>query len=164
MNEEKRVKAPRYDALPIDVSVLVRLLVIGAATGLMGWLLYLAIANYFIVPVFCRSADAFTICNNGGTIAWVSAHVIALVAAVAVMARMAIYRPLLVALAVLASLWSAQAWLGELSWQQGMVWQVALFALAFALYGWLARASNFLYVVLATVLFVLVSRVVLLFA
>ena len=159
-----KVNAPRYDALPLDMGVLVRLLVIGAITGIVGWLLYMAISDYFIVPVFCRSADAFTICNNGGAIAWVSAHVIALVAAVAVMARMAIYRPLLVGLAVLASLWSAQAWLGELTWQQGMAWHAVLFALGFALYGWLARASNFLYVVLATVVFILVSRVVLLFA
>lgn len=157
-------EVPRYDPLPFDLGAIVRLLIVGALTGVIGWLLYMAISKYFIVPVFCRSADAFAICNNGGTIAWIAAHVIAGVVAVILLARMGIYRPLLVAIAVIAALWTAQSWLGVMPWWTGMLWQAALFAVAFALFGWLARATNLIFVIVLSVLLVIAARVVLLWA
>ena len=163
MNESVRV-APAYDGFPIDFPALIRLFVIGIVTGALGWLLYLAISNYFIVPVFCRSADAFAVCSNGGTIAWLSGHIIALFVAVAVAARAAVYRPLLIAIAVLATLWSAHAWLGVLPWYMGLLWQMALFGIAFAAYGWLARAANFMVVLIVTLALIVLSRLVLLWA
>lgn len=157
-------EVPRYDPLPFELGTIIRLLVVGVVTGALGWLLYMAISKYFIVPVFCRSADAFAICNNGGTIAWIAAHLIVAVGAVAVLARMGVYRPLLVAIAVIASLWSAHAWLGVMPWWMGMVWQAGLFGLAFALFGWLARATNLIFVVVLTVILVVLSRLILLWA
>lgn len=163
MNETPQI-APRYDAYPFDGMVILRLIAVGMVTGVVGWLLYMAITEYFIVPVFCRSADAFAVCNNGGTIAWISAHIIALVAAVAVLARMAVYRPLLVVVAVLAALWSAHAWLGVLPWYQAISWQAILFALAFALFGWVARTVTFVPALVGLVVLVVTARLVLLWA
>lgn len=157
-------EVPRYDPLPFDAGTLVRLLLVGVFTGIIGWLLYIAISKYFIVPVFCRSADAFAICNSGGTIAWISGHIIAGVVAVILLARMGVYRPLLVALAVVAALWSAHAWLGVMPWWVGMLWQAGLFGIAFALFGWLARATNLVAVIVLTIVFVILARLVLYWA
>lgn len=161
MNEERRDVPPVYDAHPIDLMALLRMLAVGAATGILGWLLYLGIAHYFIEPVFCRSAEAFTICRNGGTVAWVSAHLVVLAAAVAVLARLAVYRPLLVVLAVLISLWGAHGWLGGMAWYIGVAWQAFLFAAAFAAFGWIARTTNFLVALVVTLAVVVLARVVL---
>lgn len=153
--------APTYDAYPIDVSALLRLFITGVVMGLLGWLLYLGIARYFIEPVFCQNATTFAVCQNGGTIAWVSAHIIVLAAAVAVLARFAVYRPLLVVLGVLAALWGAHAWLGAMTWYMGALWQALLFGLAFAVFGWIARAPNFVLSVVLLILLIVVSRAVL---
>lgn len=164
MDEEKRNISPIYDAHPIDVAALLRMLGVGAVAGALGWLLYLGVATYFIEPVFCRSAETFTICRSGGTVAWVTAHLVVLAAAVAVLARLAIYRPLLVVLAVLASLWGAHGWLGGMTWYAGVGWQALLFAAAFAAFGWIARTANFFVALIATLAVVILSRVILMFA
>lgn len=161
MNASTETPAPKYDAYPFDLVSIVKLFVIGAVSGALGWLLYLAIAQYFIDPVFCSNTDTFGVCKNGGTIAWVSAHVIVMTAAVAVLAKMAVYRPLLVVLAVLLSLWSAHSWLGGMAWYVGLLWQALLFGLAVALFGWLARLTNFLAALLISIGIIVLLRVIL---
>lgn len=155
---------PTYDMYPLDISAIVRLLIVGALAGALGWLLYLGIIHYFISPVFCRNAETFSVCNNGGTIAWISAHVIVLAATVAALARIAVYRPLLVVLGVLLSLWGAHSWLGGMTWYAGLLWQVVLFALAMAVFGWVARTTSFVSALIVSVGIVIIARLVLLAA
>lgn len=153
--------APSFDPYPFDLAAILKLAVTGALTGAVGWLLYLAITQYFIEPVFCQSVETFGICRNGGTVAWLSAHVVVFAAAVAVLARLAVYRPLLIVLAMFACLWGANAWLGGMSWYMGLVWQAALFGTAMAVFGWLARIPNFLVSVVSIVALTVLARVVL---
>lgn len=157
-------EAPVYDAYPLDIPVLIKLFGVGFIAGALGWLLYLAIAHYFIDPVFCQNASTYTVCRSGGTIAWVSAHIIVLAAAVAVLARFAVYRPLLVVLGVLAALWGAHAWLGAMPWYLGLGWQALLFGLAFTVFGWLARMTNFAVTIILFVVLVIIARAVLIAA
>lgn len=163
--EQKQLEASTsFDPYPLDVRSIITLLILGALAGSIGWLLYLGISNYFVEPVFCRSAETFAICRNGGAIAWVVAEVMVLAAVVAAMAKLAVYRPLLVVLAVFVSLWGLYAWLGSMSWYSGMLWHSVLFALAFAIFGWVARAGSFLAAVLASVAVMIMARLILTFA
>lgn len=164
MNATTTDTAPRYDPYPIDIKSLARLFIIGVATGVLGWLVYMAISQFFIEPVFCRSAETFTVCKNGGTIAWVSAHIIVLAAATAALARLGVYRPLLIVLGVLVALWGAHSWLGGLEWYAALLWQGLLFGIAVALFGWIARIPNFVFAVLLTIGAALLARVVLMLA
>lgn len=152
------------DPYQFDVRSFLITAAIGAATGLVGWLLYLGVANYFIEPIFCKDASTYGVCRNGGTIAWIASHVVVVAAAVAAMARFAVYRPLLVAIGVIAALWGAHAWLGTMAWYMGGLWQTLLFALAFALFAWIARAKNFLVALIVTLAVVVAARVILLYA
>ncbi len=161
MNATPTDTAPQYDPYTIDVKSLIRLSLIGFVTGVIGWLVYMAISQFFIEPVFCSSAETFAICKNGGTIAWVSAHIVVLAAATAALARLGVYRPLLIIIGVLVALWGAHSWLGGLQWYSAMVWQGLLFGVAMALFGWIARIPNFLFATLATTGAALVARVVL---
>lgn len=164
MNAVTDNPAPTYDAYPFDLRAILKLLIVGAVSGAVGWLLYLAIAHYFVGPVFCRSAETFSVCRNGGTIAWISAHIIVMTAAVAVLARLAVYRPLLIVLGVLVTLWGAHSWLGGMEWYVGALWQALLFGLAVALFGWVARMANFLTALLISLALVVLLRVILMYA
>lgn len=153
--------APRYDAYIFDSTALARLVLIGLVSGILGWLLYLGIAQYIVEPVFCRDANAFAVCRNGGTVAWVVAQVIVLAAGVAVLARLAIYRPLFIVLGVIVALWSAHSWLGVMPWYSAMLWHGALFAAAFAVFGWLARIPRFFVALVAALAVAVLARLVL---
>lgn len=153
-----------YDPYPLDLGTLVRLFVVGLFAGAAGWLLYLAISKYLVEPVFCSAPETFGICNNGGTIAWVVAHIIVMTVVVAVLARMTVYRPLLAALGTLVALWATHAWLGGLVWYMGALWQALLFGLAIALFGWIAKTSSFLVALILTIVLAVAARLVLLTA
>lgn len=131
---------------------------IGLGVGLVGWLLMIVFRNFIIEPVLCRSADTFVICNNGGTVAWVAAHVIVGVASLAALVRMNVYRPLLVVIAVFAALWGIGAWLAPMAWYWGLLWEGVLFAVAYALFAWLASLERFLFSIIATVVVVVAIR------
>lgn len=161
IKQSEDTSAPTYDAYPIDGRALLLLALVGVVTGFVGWLVYLGFAHFIIDPLFCRSTDSFAICRNGGTIAWVAAHLLVLAAAVAVLARFAVYRPLLVVIGVLAALWGLHAWLGGMSWYMGALWQALLFGLAFAIFGWVSRASTFVVAFILTIIVAVGARMML---
>lgn len=164
MNAQSDQSATAYDAYPLDLGSLIKLFLVGLISGVIGWLLYLAISNYFIEPVFCSNPDTFAVCRSGGTIAWVGAHIVVMAGAVAVLARFAVYRPLLVVLGVLIALWGAHSWLGGMPWYVGLAWQALLFGLAMAVFGWIARTNRFIVAMLATLIVAVLSRVILMYA
>ena len=164
MKENADRSAASYDTYPLDIGALIKLFLVGLVSGILGWMLYLAVTKYFITPVFCNNADTFAICRNGGTIAWVAAHVIVMAAAVAVLARLVVYRPLLVVLGVLIALWGAHSWLGGLPWYVGLAWQGLLFGLAMAVFGWIARANQFIVALIVTLVAAILARVILMYS
>lgn len=132
----------------------------GLAVGIVGWLLSIGLQRFFIEPVFCRNADAFATCAQGGTVAWIVALVIASAVGLVVLVRTSVFRPLLVVLAAIITLWGVSTWLGPLVWWQALLWHGLLFALAYALYGWLARAEKFPVAFISTVVVILALRLV----
>lgn len=116
---------------------------VGLVVGLVGWLLNMFFRQAVVVPLFCNSPDSFGVCNNGGTYTWWAATVILTVASLFVMVRRNVYRPLLVVMAVIASLWGSWLWLGYLEWWHATLWQGVLFGLGYALFTLIARIANF---------------------
>lgn len=161
MSEKPTTETPQSDKYPLEIRPIIQLLLVGAATGALGWLLYLLTTKYFIYPVFCASPETFAICKNGGTIAWIIAHLVALTASVAVLARFSVYRPLLIVIATLIALWGSHSWLGGMEWYIGLLWSTILFALAIAAFGWLARSVNFLVALVGSLLVIVAVRLVL---
>jgi hypothetical protein len=121
----------------------------------------LLVQNFFIANVFCRSADDFAVCANGGTVAWSVAFVIVGVVSVFALVRSSVYRPLLVVLAAFVALWGIAPWLAPLAWYWAAVWNIVLFALAYALFAWLATIERFLYSFIATAIVVVLVRLAL---
>ena len=88
------------------------------------------------------------------------AKILVSIASLLSLVRNGVFRPLLVVLASLIALWGASAWLGPLPWWQGMLWHGVLFALAYALFAWVARLSNFLIAVIITIGLIVAARLI----
>ena len=139
---------------------LVQGLFVGAIVGFLGWLLTLAINSWVMDPVFCRSADTASICSNSGMISWASAFIIMSVFGLFMLIRGNVFRPLLVVLAVMVTLWATGLWFLGLTWWVGLIWSTVLFALAYLLYVWLAATDNFVVSIIATVIIVVLMRLI----
>lgn len=135
----------------------------GALVGLFGWLLTLGVRSWVLAPVFCRSSDTTAICANADITAWIIAFVLMSVVGLFILIRANIFRPLLVVLAALVTLWLVGLWFADDAWWVGMIWQTGLFAVAYALYAWLASLEKFVISLLAIILVVAGLRLLFIF-
>lgn len=134
--------------------------VIGAVVGFVGWLLMLGIYHWVLNPVFCRSADTATACANSGLTSWIIAFAIMSVVGLFMLIRANVFRPLLIVVAAFVTLWALGLWFLPLVWWLGLIWNTILFALAYALYAWLASADRFIFALIAIVVLVIIMRLV----
>lgn len=130
----------------------------GAFVGFFGWLLTIAINHWVLVPVFCRSADTTGACSNAPLTAWIIAYVLVSIIGLFMLIQANVFRPLLVAAAALLTLWAVGLWFMTSAWWVGLLWETALFALAYALYTWLASARRFAYALIAIIVLVVLFR------
>ena len=86
------------------------------------------------------------------------AIIISTIAGVANLARLRIYRPLLIGLASAISLWGLQTVAGSFAWYWAVLVFVALFTLAYAAFAWVARLRNFILALVVTVVLVVLAR------
>lgn len=144
MADAKTVR--KFKFLPEDdvpLSHIGAIAIVGALVGIATWLLSLLLQTAVIEPLFCRSADQFAICGSGGTIAFSIAAVIAHIAGLFALVRIGTYRPLLVVLATIVTLWGIQLWLGSLQWFEATLFYGFVVAVCYALYAWLSRVVSF---------------------
>ena len=134
--------------------------VIGFLVGALGWALNLGVQRFFVEPIFCRNVDSFANCAQGGTISWVIAIVIVSAVGLFALVRASVFRPLLVVLATIVALWGVFGWLGPMTWWMAILWHGALFALAYALFGWIARSDRFPVAFIAIIVIILLLRLV----
>lgn len=147
---------PAY--IPADRGEVIGVVVTGALVGIAIALLSEAISRWFITPVFCRSADAFAICANGGNVAFNAAMVIVTILSVIALVRVGVFRPLLVAVASAAALWGIKPYIDTLAWYEYGLWLALLFALAYLLFYWLLRARSFVLSVIIAIIGVVAIR------
>ncbi|MDN5819748.1 MAG: hypothetical protein L0H36_01610 [bacterium] len=135
--------------------------IIGAFVGLVAYFLGLLLEKYILVSLFCES-DPAAMCSNlavtGGSIA----AIIAGVGGVVALARLGIYRPLLVGLAALISLWGLYGWTSGLNVGVAIVSSVVLYTLVYLAFSWLARMRQFWISLICIVLLTVVCRLVIL--
>ncbi len=137
-----------------------RCFVVGIGVGLIGWLLTLFFKNVVIASLFCRSADTFTLCSNGGTIAWNISYIIMALVSVFALIRINMHRPLLLVAGAVVALWGVGAWIMPMVWWQGMLWSGILFGLAYALFSWLASHTIFVVSLVSSVIAVVAIHLI----
>ncbi len=135
---EKRSILRKFERREIIIATIV-----GFVAGALAWLAKMGLDKWVMDPLFCKTPDTFAVCQNAGSISYVVALVLVGILAVSVMHAMRLYRPLLIAVAALASIWGIATWLGPLVWWQATLWDAVIVALSFLLFGLVAQIRRF---------------------
>lgn len=129
----------------------------GVVIGVVTAFIYILLYKFVFSAVLCRSQSTGS-CAQAPDYAATVAVVISLIAGVAALARLRTYRPLLVVIAALVSLWGLQTDVVGMPWYWAVLATAVLFGLAYALYAWLARIRNFILTLVVMVVVVVFVR------
>jgi len=138
-----------------------RTVVLGAVVGLTFWLLTTLIGQYIVEPIACKQVINAAACTNALPLAGNIATVLVAALAVVGMVRLSIARPIIVAVGAGALLWDLGGWTLDLFWVEAIAWSVLLYALVFALFGWITRYAALLTSLILSLLIVLIIRIAL---
>jgi hypothetical protein len=129
----------------------------GAVLGAVAWVVALFIKQVILTPLLCgnpTSAACLDISNTSANITAIIVSVVGLLGLV----RLSVYRPLLIVLAILISLWGFGSWTSGMPWYQTLSWSVILYALCYLAFAWLVRPRLFAPAVALTVVAVVLIR------
>lgn len=146
--------------IPMTNTDLMGILLVGALMGLVLWGIGLLFNQYVFEVYFCEDAITSS-CSNSQNYSATIASLIGGIAALVGLIRLRVYRPLLVLLASIISLWGILQTSWELDLFTGMLMVTALYALAFGVYSWVARVREFWIAIAAIIVIVVAVRLAL---
>lgn len=123
-------------------SDLINILVVGGIVGLLVWGLGFLLNRYIFDVYLCQN-EVSNQCAYAKNYAAGLAAVLVSFAALAVLLRFRIYRPLLVLIAAMVSMWGVVQLGWNFPWYQGALIALALYALAFGVFSWIGRVRDF---------------------
>jgi hypothetical protein len=143
---------------PMVMSRLAAVVLLGAVIGLLVWGLTLTLDRYVLTPTLCQGSQLLQ-CSNTAQYAESAAAIIGAGVGLFFLVRLQVYRPLLVVVAVITSLWGVVANVALLPWYGIGLAVVGLYALAYGLFAWIARFRKFWMVVVLYIALVAAVRV-----
>ena len=139
----------------------VRIVFIGAALGLIWWILTTLIRIYIVEPIACRDlANAATCVDSFGVAGNIVTVLVAIIGVFALI-RTLQPRPIIIAVAAAAVLWGLGHYIAGLAWYEAILWSVALYAATYVLFGLVARIVWFPAAVITALATIAVIRVLL---
>lgn len=133
-------------------------LLAGVIAGLVTWLATFLLSEYVLGPIACRVGSSLINCSDATIVSSDIALVIGGFAALAIMVRQRVLRPLLVVLGAVISLWGIGAWLSEDAWYVALPLTVLLSAVLYAVFAWFGELRRFWVALVVTILLVVVFR------
>lgn len=143
--------------VPMSGRELVTVIATGIVVGAIACGLFYLLNRFVFGAVLCRPQSAAE-CVSAPGYAMTAAIIISSIAGLAALARLRVYRPLLVVLAAAISLWGIQHLVAGLSWYMTLIVVALLFGFTYGLYAWLARIRSFIFAVVVCVVLVVVAR------
>ena len=138
---------------------LIRLALAGGLTGLIASILYIIFDRFILSDTFCSTVGAATAgCASKTGYVAAFAIVFANLAGLFTLVSQRIYRPLLVVLFTVASLWGVMQVVVTLPLVQMIIVNILLFGVAYAAFGWLARVRNFFVALVVGLIALIVLR------
>jgi hypothetical protein len=83
---------------------ILRFIVIGLLSGVAVWLVRLAVENWAMQPLFCRTPDTASVCANASLTSFIIALTVVGIIAAAIMASQRVFRAVVITLATFVSL------------------------------------------------------------
>lgn len=146
--------------VPATRDEVIKVTTLGVITGILIPFISALLANYFIVPVFCNGGDNFNICASGGVVSNHVAAVLVGFAAFAILNQWAVYRALLLVIAVTIITWGLKKYADPLTsgnWIEYYLFSALLYGVGYLLLYWLLRLRNFIASLAATVIAVIAA-------
>lgn len=159
MAKEKTVEQPAPIVAMLR-SDFISVLVLGAAVGFVLWLVGMLLHRFVFDVYFCQG-EVSSQCASAKNYAAAAASLVAGIAGLAGLIRLRVYRPLLVIIVSMISLWGTAQISWDLNWLTGALIMALVYALAFGLYSWVARIREFWIALLVIILLVLAVRLAL---
>ena len=147
----------RSNLVPMTWRELARIGAIGAVIGALSVGLYVLFHTYIFQAVLCRD-QANTACGQAATYAAITTAFIASFVAVVVLAHIRVYRPLLIILAAILALWGIQSIVAVLPWYWALAGMIAVGALAYSLFAWIARIRSFILSAVVVIVIAVIIR------
>lgn len=159
MAKVQKVEEP-LPVIPMLRSDFLSILVLGGLIGLLIWIVSVCMHRYVFDAYFC-GGDIVRQCGSASTYSIVVGTLVGAVVALGGLIRLRVYRPLLVLIASILSTWGIVQLSWSFSWLTGILIVIALFALTFGLYSWIARVREFWLTLLLMVVLVVSVRLAL---
>ena len=143
--------------VPMLRSDFLSVIVLGGVLGLLLWGLGFVLNRFVFDALLCQG-DTSGQCVNAKDYAAATVGLIGGVLALLALIRLRVYRPLLVLLASLISLWGIVQLSWNYSWYIGVLIVIAMYATAFAAFSWITRVRVFWIALVATIVLVVAVR------
>lgn len=143
------IEMPQHQAIQV--------VLLGIGLGFAAWILKLLIKQVVMVPLFCGDPGSAACVSAPDTAANVTGVIIAVIGLMGLV-RLSVYRPLLIVLAVLVSLWGIGGWTMKLEWYEQLAWFVLLYALCYVVFAWLVRPRSFVPTIMLVIVAIILIR------
>lgn len=138
-----------------------RVIITGAAVGLLFWIITTLLTRYVIEPLTCRELANAAQCLGSNTLAGNVAAILTALAAILIMVRLNVIQPVIIAIGSAAILWDLSTWTGGLFWAEAIGWSILLYALSYALFSWLTRYTRMIPAIIGGIIVILLIRILL---
>lgn len=116
-----------------------RIVYIGAAIGLLWWVLAAILRQYVVEPLACRDLTAADACVNSMGVSGSIATVLVAVAGTLLLIRYLQPRPIIISVATAILLWDLGLLVNGLAWWAIVLWAVFFYAASYGLFSMVAR-------------------------
>jgi hypothetical protein len=145
----------RFGAWKDEISALVS----GAIVGVTMWLLAYILNQYVIGMIACRTGSSIISCSDAPTVSAVVALIFASVAGLTLLVRRRIFRPLLVVLSAILTLWGISgSWLAAHTLVDFLL-TVVVTSLVYVVFAWFAKVRQFWISLAISIVLVVIFRV-----
>jgi hypothetical protein len=145
--------------IDLDKRMFVRIIVSGLLIGLATWGFGYLLDRFILSAWFCNDT-ATQACSSSLIYAGNISAVVMAVVGISALVKLGVFRPLLIVLASLITLWGLSGWLASLSIVEAAVWSSLVYGLSYITYAWLARIRRAAVMMIVVVLVVVSARLV----
>ncbi len=133
-------------------------LYVGAALGLVWWVLAVILQRYVVEPIACHDLTAASVCTGSFNVAGSIAAVAVAALGAYILVRLWQSRPIIIVAASLVVLWDLGGLLNGLVWWEVLAWAIGLYALVYWLFSLTVRFKNTAMAVATAAIVVIIIR------
>ena len=130
---------------------------VGVGVGLLVALVAYLMNTFVFGVVLCRPQSSAE-CGQAPHYAAIVAMIVGAIAGVVALARLRVYRPLLIVIAATIALWGVSAMLSGITWYWSLAALAVIFGLVYGLFSWASRLRSFILAVVIVVVLIVAIR------